>query len=53
MKPGLKRLVVEMSAEDYKVIKKLAIEQEYSLRKLVIHALDEYILKYGSITHRK
>lgn len=53
MKPGLKRLVVEMLVEDYKVIKKLAIEKNCTLKVLVIDALDEYILKYGATTQKK
>ena len=53
MKPGLKRLVVEMLIEDYKELKKLAVEKNCTLKVLVIDALEEYLSKHGVLCQKK
>jgi hypothetical protein len=38
-----------MKTEDYKVIKKMAVDKNITLKKLVITALAEYALRNGKI----
>jgi hypothetical protein len=53
MKPGLKRLVVEMAIEDYKIVKKLAVDKNCTIKVVVIDALEEYAIRQGMLCPRK
>jgi hypothetical protein len=48
-KPEHHKLIVEMLKQDFIVIKKLAIDQNITLKVLVIRALAEYAAKNGKI----
>ncbi len=37
------KLIVQMLKRDYKIIKKLAVDKDITLKRLVIDALSEYV----------
>ena len=45
----LTSLTIQMKIEDYKIIKKMAVDQNITLKKLVIKALAEYAARNGKI----
>ena len=43
MKPGIKRLIIEVTEIEHKQIKQYAIEKNITLRKLIMRAIIKYI----------
>ena len=43
------RLTVVMPTMNYKILKKLAVDRGTNLKKLIMNALNEYLVKNGQI----
>ena len=48
-KPKIKRATIHMLEDNYVILKKMAIDQRTTLKKLIITALAEYVSRNGKI----